>query len=191
MNNYPVSTSLAPCLRTLLHRHTAYIVPALVSLVFFTPSCEESTPTLSGTLTGEIVFVHSTVEGLNCLETSSLPEEDYIALLDVTGMDLSVSNIFSLYEFEPHIIAEGTVDSSSSRRSPTPFTIRYAPESIDLSLDYAIFVRYDAWTIEGLHLRGIIFTNHSGSETTPTRVLTCGHPHSNVEIPIDLIHVLS
>ena len=147
-------------------------------------------PSLTGELTGEIVFAHSTVTGnINYLETKSLPQEGLIALVDVTGLDLS-GHVWS-YVFEPHIIAYGNIDQQASRRSPVPFTIKYDLAGIDPDSDYAIFVRYSESSGKGLTSQGIYYANHYGRETTPTRVLTHGHPRRDVIVRIDLIHWIS
>ena len=147
-------------------------------------------PSLTGELTGEIVFAHSTVTGnINYLETKSLPQEGLIALVDVTGLDLS-GDVLS-YVFEPHIIAYGNIDQQASRRSPVSFTIKYDLAGIDPDSDYAIFVRYSESSGKGLTSQGIYYANHYGREATPTRVLTHGHPRRDVIVRIDLIHWIS
>ena len=139
-------------------------------------------PILTGTLNGEVVF-----EGnLGSSWERSLPHERFVAIADVSWMDLqSVSSL----EVEPRIVATGTIPDDITRESPVPFTVNYNPEDIDPSSVYAVIVKYFIGGGRGGTSGGVVFTNYYGirSGSTPLLVLTGGAPRQNVKVHISLI----
>ena len=167
-------------------------VPLLALVLAISIACARTMgpAALTGELTGELVFARSLVaENEKYLETKTLPQEGFIALVDITGLNLSLH--LPSYVSEPHLIAYGEIDSETSRRLPVPFTIRYEPSNIDLESKYAIFVLYTESTGQGLTSQGAHYTNLYGFRTAPTRVFTDGYPRHDVIVRIDLIEWIS
>ena len=169
-------------------------VPLLVLVLATSIACARTTgPTaLTGELNGEIVFSKSTVaQNTNYLETITLPQEGFIALVDITGWDSS--SHFLPSESDPRVIAYGAIDSEATRHFPVQFTIRYDPEDITLESDYAVLVQYieSLGNGKGLTSGGTYYANYGGFGTAPARVLTDGYPRQDIIVRIDLFYVIS